>query len=68
MTAQKRKGRGGRRVGAGRPAGLPELVRRNRVTFLLTDAELERLRELARKRALPPGTLAYELVRRALKP
>ena len=42
--AKKKKQVGGRRAGAGRPKGSggpPELVRRNRVVAMLTDAELE---------------------------
>jgi len=33
---------------------------------LLTDSELERLRMLAEERALPVGTLAYQLLARLL--
>jgi hypothetical protein len=55
-----------KRVRMGRPAGPPEAVRRNRVTFTLTDAELARLRRAADARGLPLGTLAYEYVIAAL--
>lgn len=58
---------GGPRKGAGRPGGDPEDVRRNRVTFTLTDRELEKLKALADARGLPVGTLAYEYVERAMR-
>lgn len=69
MPAAKKR-HGGRRAGAGRPPGTggpPELVRRNRVTITLTDAELEVLRAMARDRGLPVGTTLYQLVRRRLR-
>jgi hypothetical protein len=43
MTTQRKNGRGGRRVGAGRKPIAPEERRRNRVVIHLTDAELDRL-------------------------
>lgn len=61
----KPKGRGGARPGAGRPAGPPELVRRNRIVVLLADAELDRLERIAGER--PLGTVAYELLSAAIK-
>ncbi len=69
MPARK-KGRGGRRPGAGRPKGTggpPELRRRNRVVVLLTDAELSALSDLARESEVRVGTLAYQLIQRALR-
>jgi hypothetical protein len=36
------------------------------VTVLLTDAELAKLHRLAESRALPFGTVAYELLAKAL--
>lgn len=51
----------------GRPAGPPEAVRRNRVTFTLTDAELAKLQALAEERELPVGTAAYEIVAKVLR-
>lgn len=50
----------------GRPPGPPEAVRRNRVTVLLTDAELAQLHRLAESSGQPLGTVAYEFVRRGL--
>ena len=58
---------GGPRRGAGRRPGPAEAVRRNRVTFTLTDAELEKLCDLAEERDLPLGTAAYEIVERVLR-
>ncbi len=60
-------GRGGRREGAGRKPGPRSKVRHNRVVILLTDAELKALQRRARQRKLPMGTLAYELVAKALR-
>src|SRR5262245_51716655 len=70
MAGVKRSGRGGPRSGSGRPRGTggpPEAVRRNRVVVMLTDVELAALHRLAKSKALPLGTVAYELVRRALQ-
>jgi len=59
---------GGPRRGAGRKPGTdPGEVRRNRVTFTLTDGELAQLRALADEREMPVGTLAYEYVTKALR-
>lgn len=58
---------GGPRRGAGRPKGDPEKHRRNRVTVLLTDAEMRTLEALAEERELPLGTAAYEIVARSLR-
>jgi hypothetical protein len=66
MVGVRRTARGGPRLGAGRPRGPQEMVRRHRVTILLTTAERAQLRALARERDLPLGTAAYELVARAL--
>lgn len=63
-------GWGGPRKGAGRKAGFgkaPEEIRRNRVVVMLTDAELAALHRIAGARDLPLGTVAYELVAKALK-
>ena len=54
----------GRPKGSGGP---PENVRRNRVVVTLTDAELAKLRKWAKDRDLPLGTVAYEIVERALR-
>ena len=51
----------------GRPPGPPELVRRNRVTLTVTDAELERLERLAAQKGVPLGTLLYNTVKQALR-
>jgi hypothetical protein len=42
-------------------------VRRNRIAFMVTDAELAKLEALAKARRLPLGTVAYEIVERALR-
>jgi hypothetical protein len=65
-VAVKRTGRGGPRKGAGRPP-LGESARIYRVVVLLTPTEHAKLQELARERDLPPGTVAYEIVARALR-
>ena len=65
MGARKKGAWGGPRRGAGpKPGsgGPPELVRRNRVVVMLTDAELRKLRKLADEKDLPLGTAAYEFV------
>ena len=59
-----------KRAKMGRPPGTggpPENVRRNRVAILLTDAELAKLHRMAEERDLPFGTLAHELLARALR-
>ena len=66
MASGTRKGRGGPRLGAGRPKGPVAAVRRNRVVVMLTDDELLKLEGIAEKRGLPIGTAAYEIVGRAL--
>jgi hypothetical protein len=43
-----------------------ELVRSHRVVVMLTRAEMAKLEELAEERELPLGTVAYEIVARAL--
>ena len=62
------KGRwGGPRKGAGRRAAPPEQVRDQKVMIALTRGELKQLKRLAEKKELPPSTLAYQFVVRALK-
>lgn len=51
----------------GRPPGPPEQVRRHRVTTTLTDAELSALERMAEARALPVGTMLYQLVKARLR-
>jgi hypothetical protein len=61
--------RGAKRKRMGRPKGSggpPEKIRRNRVVVMLTDAELAKLHRWAEERDLPLGTVAYEIVGRAL--
>ena len=65
--AARKQGRGGPRKGAGRKPGPVETVRRNRVTFTLTNGELEALRALAEEQDLPLGTAAYRIVARTLR-
>jgi len=57
---------GGPRRGAGRKP-TRGTIRRNRVVVTLTDAELARLHRWAEERSLPVGTVAYEIVERALR-
>jgi len=66
MMGVKKSGRGGPRRGAGRPKGPEEEVRRNRVVVMLTDAEMAKLHQLAEAKALPLGTVAYQIVARGL--
>jgi hypothetical protein len=42
-------------------------VRHNRVVVLLSDRELSKLHRWANERGLPPGTVAYAIVERALR-
>lgn len=67
MAARKGVGWGGPRKGAGRKSTVPGEVRRNRVTFTLTDAELVKLQALAAEKDLPTGTAAYEIVAKVLR-
>jgi hypothetical protein len=53
----------GRPKGSGGP---PEKVRRNRVVVMLTDAELAKLHRWAEEKDRPLGSVAYEIVGRAL--
>jgi hypothetical protein len=63
MAAKKReRGRGK----VGRPRKPIETTRRNRVVITLTDSELAKLHRWAEERDLPLGTVAYEIVGRAL--
>lgn len=62
VTAVKRTGRGGPRLGAGRPRGGGTGVRRNRVVIMVTDAELAKLQRLAEEKGLPIGTVTYQIV------
>jgi hypothetical protein len=63
----RRTGRGGPRPGSGRPKGPEADLRRNKVAFMVTDAELAKLQRLASERVLPVGTVVYEIVERALR-
>ena len=67
MPTMRKTGRGGPRIGSGRPRGPDESVRRNRVTVMLTDAELAKLHRLAESRELPLGTVAYQLFAQGLR-
>ena len=61
---------GGPRRGAGRPSGTRAPVdnlRRNRLMISLTDGELAKLEQIAEDRNLPPATVAYQFVAKALK-
>jgi hypothetical protein len=59
-----RRGRGGKRPGAGRPLSKPEERQRNRVTMNLTDAEYQALLDAADGEI--PGTFAREVLARFL--
>jgi hypothetical protein len=67
IVTVRKTGRGGPRPGAGRPRGPSGEVRRNRVVLMLTDTELAKLQRWANERRLPFGTVAYEIVERALR-
>jgi len=62
MPSEKRTGR--KKVG--RPRKPLDETRRNRVVVMLTDAELAKLHRLADEKGLPFGTVAYEIVAKAL--
>ena len=66
MPVKKRNGRGGARPGSGPKPKARSKLRRNRVVVLLTDAEHTKLRRAADARNLPLGTVAYELLSKAL--
>ena len=53
----------GRPKGSGLP---PEMVRTQRVVVMLLPAEMAKLQRIANERELPLGTVAYEIVARAL--
>lgn len=65
MAARKeaRKVRG-RPKGSGLP---PELVRTNRVVVMLTRDEMQKFQRWADERELPLGTVAYEIIAKALR-
>lgn len=54
-------------MGAGRPRGPEEELRRNRVVVMLTDSNLATLQRLSKARELPIGTVAYEILERGLR-
>ena len=66
---QESTGWGGKRRGAGRPAGtgLPaKRVRRNRIAISLTDAENARLASLAKRDGASIAEVAYRLLIKGL--
>jgi len=67
----KKSGWGGRRPGAGRPKGSgtgpSPGARINRVVAMLSNDELKVLKRIARRKKLPVGTVAYQMIARALK-
>ena len=65
METVKKGTWGGPRKGSGRKA-TPGGGRRNRVVVMLTDAELAKLHRWAEEKDLPLGSIAYEIVGRAL--
>ena len=58
---------GGPRIGAGRKGAPPDQVRSKKLLISLTGAELAKLKKLAAKQEMPPSTLAYQFIARALK-
>ena len=71
MAGKRSNGWGGARPGAGRPRGSGQgaspTARRNRVSLMLSDAELAKLERLADRRGLPLATLAHRLLAAALR-
>ena len=69
-TKKSKSGWGGRRPGAGRPPGTGKGpspgARINRVVAMLSNDELATLKLIARKKKLPVGTAAHEILSRAL--
>jgi len=63
----KKSGPGGPRPGAGRPRTPSEQIQRNRVVVLLPDAEFQKLERWADERRLALGTMAREIIERALR-
>jgi len=51
----------------GRPPAPPEELRRNRVVVMVRDDELAALHRIADARGLPLGTVAYEVLAKALR-
>lgn len=71
LTSKNRKSWGGPRPGAGRPKGSgrgssPD-ARVHRVAIMVSLAERERLKSLAKTAGQPLATFAYELVLRGLR-
>ena len=68
---KKKSGWGGRRKGAGRPPGTgtgpSKDARINRVVAMLSNDELKTLERHAKRRNLPLGTAAYQIIARALR-
>lgn len=62
--AKSTQKRGGGRVG--RPPMSPEKVRSVRVVVMLTEGQMTKLEKLAGQQRIPPSTLAYRYVERAL--
>ncbi len=58
---------GGPRIGAGRKGAPPDQVRSKKLLISLTRADLAKLKKLADKQEMPPSTLAYQFIARALK-
>ena len=56
----------GTRKKVGRPRKRIQDARRNRVVIMLTDADLATLSRITKASDLPLGTIAYEIVGRAL--
>lgn len=69
--ARKANGWGGARAGAGRPTGSGtgpgKDARINRVVAMVSDAELVKLKRVAKLKKLRLGTLAYEIIKRSIR-
>ena len=67
MADVARSKRGEKRRGPGRPPGPLEQLRRNRLTIMLTDGELEQIRQLAEEEDSHVGTLAHGVLSKWLR-
>ena len=66
MPKVSKRKRGGRKR-MGRPPGPVESVRRNKVGTTVTDAERDRLEQIADERDVPVSVVIYELISRMIR-